>query len=164
MMGQTNGMMDWENEITPHQMTGNQPGRYYGMQNQGMRIQNDMWNGSNMPMRPNLDMQNTVSDETIESPLSVSEAYRGSLKAMLLRNRGNYVVATFLIGTQNTVSFEGVLYEVGNDFVTIYQEGRDRYIVVDMYSLKYMEFYDTRRREMCEAILQENGTWRTMQK
>ena len=94
----------------------------------------------------------------------MSEAYRGSLKAMLLRNRGNYVVATFLIGTQNTVSFEGVLYEVGNDFVTIYQEGRDRYIVVDMYSLKYMEFYDTRRREMCEAILQENGTWRTMQK
>ena len=27
---------------------------------------------------------------------------------------------------------------------------------------KYMEFYDTRRREMCNAILQENGTWRTI--
>ena len=166
MAGQTTGMIDWNNEVTPHQMPGNQTGRYNGMQNQGMgmqnAMQNGMWNGANMPMRQNLDMQNTVNDETIESPLSVSEAYRGSLKAMLLRNRGNYVVATFLIGTQNTVAFEGVLYEVGNDFVTIYQEGRDRYIVVDMYSLKYMEFYDTRRREMCEAILQENGTWRTM--
>jgi hypothetical protein len=107
-------------------------------------------------------MRNTVSDEVIESPISVSEAHLGSLKAMLQRNRGNYIVATFLIGTQSTVSFEGILYEVGNDFVTIYQEGRNRYIVVDMYSLKYIEFYDTRGRAMCQAMLQESGNWQML--
>ena len=35
MAGQTTGMIDWNNEVTPHQMPGNQTGRYNGMQNQG---------------------------------------------------------------------------------------------------------------------------------
>ena len=39
---------------------------------------------------------------------------------MLARNEGSYVVATFLVGTQGTVSWEGILYDVGNDFITIY--------------------------------------------
>ena len=76
----------------------------------------------------------------------------------MLRYVGNYVVATFLVGTQNTVAWEGILYDVGNDYVTIYQEGRDRYIVSDIYSLKFIEFYDTRCREMCHEMLQ-NGQW-----
>lgn len=104
-----------------------------------------------------LNMNNRLPSEVIESPTTVNEAYLGSLKAMLHRNKGNYIVATFLVGTQNTVSWEGILYEVGNDYVTIYQPGRDRYIVTDMYSLKYMEFYDTQRRELCDQMLRERG-------
>jgi hypothetical protein len=98
-----------------------------------------------------------LPSEVIESPTTTDEAYRGSMKSMLGRNIGNYIVATFLIGTQGTISWEGVLYEVGNDYIIIYQQSRDRYIVGDIYSLKYVEFYDTRRREMCETILQQNG-------
>lgn len=90
-------------------------------------------------------------------PQSVDEAYRGSMKAKLAQYVGSYVVATFLVGTQSTVSWEGILFDVGNDFITIYQEIRDRYIVIDIYSLKYIEFYDTQRREMCEALLRQNG-------
>ena len=165
MAGQGNQMMDWNNEVTPNQLPMRQGGGYNSAQsNAAMQnaMQSGMQGNMTMQMQPQLDMRNTVSDETIEAPLSTAEAYLGSLKAMLQRNRGNYIVATFLIGTQNTVTFEGILYEVGNDFITIYQEGRDRYIVVDMYSLKYMEFYDTRNRAMCQAMLQENGTWRMM--
>ena len=102
-------------------------------------------------------MQNNLPDEVIESPTTLNEAYLGSLKATLQRNKGNFIVATFLIGTQNLMSWEGILYEVGNDYVTIYQPGRDRYVVIDMYSLKYMEFYDTRRRELCEELMRTNG-------
>ena len=40
--------------------------------------------------------------------------------------------------------------------MTIYQAVRDRYIVSDIYSLKFIEFYDTRRREMCDRIMQSN--------
>ncbi len=166
-MADAGGMMrpgnrvDWSNEVMPPQ-----GGTYRGGQNaMGMPngaqsgMMGSMTGSSMMQPQPRLEMRNTVSDETVEAPLTVEEAHLGSLKAMLQRNRGNYMVATFLIGTQSTVSFEGILYEVGNDFVTIYQEGRDRYIVVDMYSLKYVEFYDTRGRAMCQAMLQESGSW-----
>ena len=104
-----------------------------------------------------LEMQNNVPSEVITSPTTVNEAYIGSLKAMLIRNKGNYIVATFLIGVQNTISWEGILYDVSNDYVTIYQEPRDRYIVCDIYSLKYMEFYDIRRRELCNQLLSQQG-------
>lgn len=105
-----------------------------------------------------LDMQNRLPAEVVESPTTVSEAYKGSLNAMLSQNIGTYIVATFLVGTQSMVSWEGILYEVGNNYLTIYQEGRDRYIVADIYSLKFMEFYDVERRKLCEAILQD-GNW-----
>ena len=89
-----------------------------------------------------MDLRNHLPSEVINSPISTEEAYRGSLKAMLAKYVGTYVVASFLVGTQNTVSWEGILYDVGNDYVTIYQAGRDRYIVSDIYSLKFIEFYD----------------------
>lgn len=104
-----------------------------------------------------LQMRHNLSSDVIEAPTSREEVYKGSLKAMLSRNEGTYIVATFLVGTQNLVSWEGILYDVGNDYVTIYQEPRDRYIVSDIYSLKFMEFYDTQRRDACSALLQQNG-------
>lgn len=137
----------WMAEDTRMPNTANQPG--------GTGSMNSM-NGMGT-MGGGLQMQNNLPTEVIEAPTSVTEAYLGSLKAMLMRNRGNYIVATFLIGTQNTVSWEGILYDVGNDYVTIYQPGRDRYVVTDMYSLKYMEFYDTRRREMCDELMARQG-------
>ena len=112
-----------------------------------------------MPMGNMPGMRTDLPEDTIQNPLTVEEAHKGSIKGMLARNEGNYVVATFLMGTQGTVSWEGILYDVGNDFITIYQPGRERYIVIDIYALKYIEFYDTRRREQCEAMLKQNGLW-----
>ncbi len=102
-----------------------------------------------------LSMKHNLPASMIGAPQTATEAYLGSLKAMLSRNVGNYIVATFLVGTQNMVTWEGVLYDVGNDYLTIYQEGRDRYVVSDYYSLKFVTFYDTRRRSMCNQLLQE---------
>jgi hypothetical protein len=142
--------MDWSAEITPPAaQPGNAMGNMTAMPGQSL-------SGGQMP-GSTLNLKNNLPSEVIESPTTTDEAYRGSMKAMLGRNIGNYIVATFLIGTQGTISWEGVLYEVGNDYIIIYQQSRDRYIVGDIYSLKYVEFYDTRRREMCETILQQNG-------
>ena len=156
-MGQmTNPQMDRMGDMQMEQRNSGS-----GMQMQGGNLQ--MSRSGQSPQSNGLDMSNNLPSEVIESPTTVNEAYLGSLKATLLRNKGNYIVATFLVGTQNTVSWEGILYEVGNDYVTIYQPGRDRYIVTDMYSMRYMEFYDTRRREMCDQLLREqgwqNGSW-----
>ncbi len=101
------------------------------------------------------NIENHLPNDMIEAPTTMEEVYRGSMKSLLLRNVGNYVVATFLIGTQTTVSWEGILYDVGNDYLAIYQSGRDQYIVSDLYSLKYVEFYDTRRRALCDELLTE---------
>ena len=46
---------------------------------------------------------------------------------------------------------------MGNDYLTIYQESRDRYIVSDYYSLKFIEFYDIQRRRRCAELLREDG-------
>lgn len=141
------------------QMTENTGGMQMAQMN-GMQMRSNglqMSESGQMVQNSGLNMSNRLPSEVIESPTTVNEAYLGSLKAMLHRNKGNYIVATFLVGTQNTVSWEGILYEVGNDYVTIYQPGRDRYIVIDMYSLKYMEFYDTQRRELCDQMLRERG-------
>ena len=103
------------------------------------------------------DMGNQLPVEVIQAPTSREEAYLGSWKALLSRYEGSYVVATFLVGTQNTVSWEGILFDVGNDYLTIYQESRDRYIVSDYYSLKFVEFYDIQRRRRCAELLREDG-------
>lgn len=114
--------------------------------------------GAQMPAAGGqLQMQNNLPSEVIEAPTTVGEAYLGSLKAMLAKNVGNYIVATFLVGTQNMVSWEGILYDVGNDYLTIYQENRDRYIVSDYYSLKFMEFYDEECRRLCASRRGEDG-------
>lgn len=105
------------------------------------------------------DLRSGLPAEVIESPTTSQEAYLGSLKAMLFRYVGSYIVATFLVGTQNTVSWEGILFDVGNDYLTIYQEARDRYIVSDYYSLKFIEFYDVERRRRCAELLEQNE-WR----
>ena len=113
---------------------------------------NGMSNGGYMDaIGPDID--NNLPPDMIEDPTTLEEVYRGSMKALLMRNIGNYVVATFLIGTQGTVSWEGVLYDVGNDYLAIYQTGRDQYIVSDLYSLKYVEFYDTQRRVLCDELI-----------
>ena len=104
-----------------------------------------------------LDLETHQPIEVIEAPASMSEAFLGSLKSMLLRNKGAFVTATFLIGTQGTTTWEGLLHDVGNDYIIIFQPGRQRYIASDIYSLKYIEFYDTKQRQICEQLLRENG-------
>lgn len=152
MMGtQMGGMID---QTMPRMNQSGQMGNMSGMQPQGGL---QMSRTGQPPQANGLNMNNLLPSEVIESPTTMNEAYLGSLKSMLLRNKGNYIVATFLVGTQGTVSWEGILYEVGNDYVTIYQPGRDRYIVSDMYSLRYMEFYDIQRRELCNQLLRERG-------
>lgn len=144
------GGADWSREITvPQTKT---PWRQPGQTEYTADPSGQLFPAGDMPQ-----MQTGLPTQVIDAPLNLEEAHQGSLKAMLSRNEGNYVVATFLVGTQGTVSWEGVLYDVGNDFITIYQPGRERYVVIDIYALKYIEFYDTRRREECEAMLKQNG-------
>ena len=79
---------------------------------------------------------------------------------------GNSFTLLLLLGAAATAFFlvlkRPILYLFGasddtfpyaDDYMTIYQEGRDRYIVSDIYSLKFIEFYDTRCRDICDEVL-----------
>ena len=90
-----------------------------------------------------LDMQNPLSREAMENPLSNAEVYQGSLRSLLSRNLGYYVVAIFQVGTQSTVSVPGILFTVGNDYIIIYQPAEDRYVMGDLYALKFVEFHES---------------------
>ena len=147
--------MDWSGEISREPTEPRYPvtagrGTMTGAMDRGTSM-----TGTNPPELA--DMGNQLPVEVIEAPTSREEAYLGSWKALLSRYEGSYVVATFLVGTQNTVSWEGILFDVGNDYLTIYQESRDRYIVSDYYSLKFVEFYDIQRRQRCAELLREDG-------
>ena len=96
------------------------------------------------PSGGGLQMNHQLSDNMIQTPVSAQEVYQGSLKALLTRNLGHYVVATFLVGTQTPVSWEGFLHGVGNDYIVLFQPEHNRYITGDLYSLKFVEFSGTK--------------------
>ena len=55
---------------------------------------------------------------------------------------GNYVVVEFLVGTQNIVRKEGVLTAVGISWLLLYDEAAGTSIVCDMYSVKFVTYFD----------------------
>lgn len=85
-----------------------------------------------------------LTQEQIENPQSGREYYLDTLSAILQENIGNPVTCEFLIGTNNIVRRDGVLYSAGVNFLTLYQPNEGRYVVCDIYSLKFITFYGPR--------------------
>ncbi len=56
---------------------------------------------------------------------------------------GYYVSCDFLIGTQILETRDGILAKVGTNFLTLYQPDLERYIVCDLYALKFITIYNT---------------------
>ncbi len=83
---------------------------------------------------------NSVPQDSFSEPLSADEAARNSWRALLARNVGRNVLVRFLMGTQNIVTVEGELYEVGTDYLVIYQPLWFSHITADLYSVKFVEF------------------------
>lgn len=81
-------------------------------------------NGFNVP--PDQDF-NTVS-------------FQGSMQQVLQENIGNYVIVEFLIGTGSLISRQGVLYNVASQFLVLYDEFESRYVVCDIFSVKFVTF------------------------
>ena len=82
----------------------------------------------------------TAPQESFTDPMTADEAARSSWRALLARNVGRSVLVRFLVGTQNLLSIEGELYEVGSDYIVIYQPLWDSHITADLYSVKFVEF------------------------
>lgn len=87
-----------------------------------------------------------LTQEQIETPQTAEEYYLDSLSAILRANIGQPVSCEFLIGTNNIVRRDGILYSSGTNYMTLYQPNESRYIVCDIFSLRFITFFDIQGR------------------
>lgn len=66
--------------------------------------------------------------------------FQGSMQQVLQENIGNYVIVDFLIGTGSLESRQGVLYNVASQFLVLYDDINLRYVVCDIFSVKFVTF------------------------
>lgn len=121
-------------------MMGMDPGRYGGANMTPMQA--DSSNMALIPQRPDHIMLQQEGVETIPGPAFGREVTNSSVRGLLARNLGYYVVASFLMGTQQAIQWEGILASVGNDYLVIYQPDQNRFVSGDIYSLKFVEFHE----------------------
>lgn len=108
-------------------------------------MNNNMNNFDNIQrLQDNGTYVNIPEDRTFNTPAQQnfdSEEMRGSMQKILSDNIGEYVVVEFLIGTERITRKQGILYFVGTNFVTLYDDTHNNYIVCDIFSIKFVYFY-----------------------
>jgi len=102
-------------------------------------------------------MRNPVSMADTHTPADNSQAYQASLRSLLSRNIGYYIICTFLVGNQQHVSWQGILHTVGSDYLVLYQPDFERYVSCDLYSLKFVQFHDSRTAPYCSDFQSMQG-------
>ena len=105
-------------------------------------MQTSQSNMALIPQRPDHIMLRQEGIETIEDPAGRRDVTNSSIRGLLARNLGYYVVASFLMGTQQAIQWEGILASGGNDYLVIYQPDQNRFVSGDIYSLKFVEFHE----------------------
>ena len=98
-----------------------------------------------------LRMTNPLSMSATHTPSNSEEAYQASLRSLLNRNVGYFIAATFLIGPNQPVTWQGILHTVGSDYIVLYQPDYERYISGDLYSLKFVQFHNVKGVPYCAA-------------
>lgn len=71
-------------------------------------------------------------------------SFQGSMQQVLQENVGKYVIVEFLIGTGSLTSRQGMLYYVGAQFLVLYDEFESRFVVCDIFSVKFVTFLEAR--------------------
>lgn len=105
-------------------------------ENNGMNFQEDT-------LAEHLRQPDEVMDDMDMGGGQLQNGMYSGFADILANNLGYYVICEFLIGTNNIVYKDGILYAAGNNFLTLYQEEEDRYVVCDFFSLRFVNFYDS---------------------
>lgn len=127
-------------------------------------MQADQSNMALIPQRPEHMMLQQKEVETVENPTGTRDVTNSSIRGLLARNLGYYIVASFLMGTQQAIQWEGILASVGNDYLVIYQPDQNRFVSGDIYALKFVEFHENQsacagyRRRDCLPELVKKGS------
>ena len=73
------------------------------------------------------------------------DAYQGSIQQIMRDNIGEYMDVEFLIGTNGLTTRSGQLRAVGVSYIVLYDRSNDRYMICDLYSVKFVTIYDPNR-------------------
>ena len=84
--------------------------------------------------------QNITGNQSDLDDLINNGNYNGSLQQMLSQNTGRRIIVDFLVGTNNIVRREGILYLVGISYIVLYDERADIYTVCNLYSIEFVSF------------------------
>lgn len=124
------GMTSGSSPAVPDSSGGMVPSAAQGSQMQGMTPGTVRRADTNLGPLPGGPDGMSASEQILHS----------SWKSLMARNVGRSVIVSFLIGTQNTIVTHGILYEVGNDYIALYQPDEESYISADLYSIRFVEF------------------------
>ena len=92
--------------------------------------------------QPSADGSMSVVGFKVPAPINFNtEEMRGSMQFILSENIGEYVLIEFLIGTNDIVRKQGILYFVGTSYVTLYDNQENNFILCDIFSIKFVYFY-----------------------
>lgn len=120
----------------------NQNQGYYTPQNSADNTVNSMPQ-SRLPF--NEQNENYYNENTNQTPSMSSQMLgQDNILAILQNNVGYYVVCDFLIGTDGLYTKEGILYSAGVNFLTLFNPQNRTYTVCDIYSLKFITFYNSK--------------------
>ena len=70
------------------------------------------------------------------------DAYQGSIQQIMRDNIGQYMDVEFLIGTGGLTTRSGQLTNVGVSYIVLYDRSKDRYMICDLYSIKFVTIYN----------------------
>lgn len=87
-------------------------------------------------------MENNQINEINVPNEMIYDAYQGSIQQILRDNIGQYVDVEFLIGTDGLTTRTGQLYAVGVSYIVLFDRRNNRYMICDLYSIKFVTIYD----------------------
>ncbi len=103
----------------------------------------------NAPTLSAAEQRVLTSEQNLMNPVQEdlnTEGLQGSMQQLLADYLGLYVVCEFIIGTQGMLRKEGILFNVGRSFITLYDDVNYDFIVCDVFSLKFVTFYQPGQR------------------
>ncbi len=92
-------------------------------------------------LRPAGNSPATGNGFTVPSGIGY-DAYQGSIQQILRDNVGQYVDVEFLIGNNSLTTRSGILNNVGVSYIVLYDASNGRYMICDLYSIKFVTFYE----------------------
>lgn len=75
-------------------------------------------------------------------PVTVVTPGAGYSQSWLVRQIGKYIKVEFLIGTNMLMDREGILKEVGINYIVLKESGTKDDLMCDMYSIKFVRVFD----------------------